>query len=90
MEEVKTSIVTGLDKVGINMNLFWFLGHIYDEAVLHPSFKNNPKGLKDYLEVLATRKIFRYIFPKEQTVKDLEIYNKLHYFRFLQPKHLGL
>lgn len=43
LEEVKNSIENGVDKVGINMNFFWFLSHIFEEAAVQNTFKKTSK-----------------------------------------------
>lgn len=90
LEEVRTAIATGQDRVGINTNLFWFLDTFGVVAAQSPDFSGQVGWFKEHVENLITRKIHELVFPRKSTYKDLALYTRIRSLEWLTPKQLKI
>lgn len=76
--------------MGINANIFWFLGVVTEIVGKEPTFTNHQQWLREYLEDLITRRIYQLIFPRRPTYKDLALYTRIRSLEWLTPNHLNI
>ena len=90
LEEVRSAVTQGQDKVGINTNIFWFLGVVVEIVGKEAEFATCLPWLKEYTEDLVTRRIYELIFPRKPTYKDLALYTRIRSLEWLMPSHLSI
>ena len=81
LPEVRGSVITGEDKVGIRNTFFDFINHVV--SLIKADYKSNAILLEDEawlgenLERLMTSRVYERIYPKHMTYDDAALYFRL-------------